>query len=788
MRLLNKRSTSTLLLASACLFQAHAAALPDYEKEIKPVLVEYCYDCHGDGMDKGGLAMDDFKTLDQHFSNHEMWLAVWENLRAQMMPPSRKPQPTPEQRDLVSRWIERKIFKVDPENPDPGRVTIRRLNRTQYRYAVKDLLDVDFQVADAFPPDDTGYGFDTIGDVLSISPLLMEKYVDAAREVVKDGIHTSGPYIPTTTIWGSSFRTSDNKREARNLSFSEEVTTYRTEKVAHPGDYEIAIQFESRGSREATSHTAQMELFVNGKEVIEKHLGWENGAIWVKGNARLNEGENRMELRLHPKEAPLEGENKLSLYVHRVNLRGPLDGSHTVYPKNYYDIFTDGPASDKPTERVAYAEKILKPIATRAFRRPVEKATLDRLVTMALKTAEQPGQTFEKGIGHAVTAILASPRFLFRAEIQPEPNNPGKVVPVDQYALASRLSFFLWNSIPDEELLKLAGEGRLREQLRPQVDRMMKDGRSKRFIRDFVGQWLSTRDVDTTPIDPRRILGIRDSGEAYKIYNSRVKQAMEAETEMFFEHLVRENRPAHEFLDADYTFLNKYLARFYGIEGVNDDKMVKVQLKPEDHRGGILTHGSMHVVTSNPTRTSPVKRGLFVLENLLGTPAPPAPPNVPQLEEAAKGKNKRELTMRELMEIHREEPLCASCHARMDPLGLALESFNAIGMWRAEENGKAIDPAGQLITGEKFGNIRELSKVLANERRRDFYRCLTEKMLTYAIGRGMEYYDMPTIDGIVKDLEKENGAMRTLLYSVIESAPFQKRRGDGDRLLAESHN
>ncbi|HYR59158.1 MAG TPA: DUF1592 domain-containing protein, partial [Chthoniobacteraceae bacterium] len=377
---------------------------------------------------------------------------------------------------------------------------------------------------------------------------------------------------------------------------------------------------------------------------------------------------------------------------------------------------------------------------------------------------------------------LASPRFLFRAEVQPEPNNAGRTVPIDEFALASRLSYFLWSSMPDDELFALARDGKLRANLRAQIDRMLADPRSKRFVENFVGQWLQTRDVEGINVDVRIFLGLKND-EAYRIFNQRLREAMREETELMFAHLLTENRPVLDLLTADYTFLNEQLASFYGIPGVKGTEMRKVALPPESHRaGGILTHGATLVVTSNPTRTSPVKRGLFILENILGTPAPPAPPNVPDLEQSKKSGAK--LTMRELMAVHRENPLCASCHARMDPLGFALENFTPLGTWRDRENGKPIETAGQLITGEKFKDVAELAHVLATSRRDDFYRCLTEKLLSYAIGRGLEYYDTVTVNQIVERLKKDNGAMRSLIYGVVESAPFQKRRGDGERVAA----
>ena len=645
-----RRLAAAVLAAGVLPFSlpSHAAdspaASPDFRAQIKPLLETYCYACHGYGGDEGGMAIDTLADAGDRVAHRDQWLAVWRNLRAQMMPPSQEDQPTPEERALIIRWIERDVFKIDPDNPDPGRVTVRRLNRVEYRNTIRDLLGVDFKVEEEFPADDTGYGFDTIGDVLSMSPLLVEKYLEAARTIVAEAV--------------------------------------------------------------------------------------------------------------------------------------PTDPKHN----NYRRIFVDGPPPEDNRRRAAYARKILGNFASRAFRRQVDKPTLDKLVALALETSRQPDRGFEEGIAHAMTAVLASPRFLFRAEIQPEPNNPGKVVKVDEFALASRLSYFLWSSMPDDELFELAKKGQLRRNLRAQVDRMLDDKRAERLVDNFVGQWLQTRDVETTNIDPRRILRLRDSDEAYRIFGRRVRQAMRQETEMLFAHLLKENGSALDLLTADYTFLNEDLAEFYGIEGVEGREMRKVDLPEDSHRRGILTHGSFLVVTSNPTRTSPVKRGLFVLENLLGTPAPPPPPDVPELpvDRRRRGQEER-LTMRQMMEAHREQPMCASCHARMDPLGLALENFNAIGMWREEDGGEPINPAGQLLTGEKFEDVHALAEVLATDRRHDFYRCLAEKMFTYAVGRGVEYYDSPTIDRIVDQLEEDGGRIRTLIFGIIESTPFQSRRGDGER-------
>jgi hypothetical protein len=773
----------SLAVGTACLSLSSPAAEPavDFKKQIVPLLEDYCYDCHGEGTKKGDFALDKYQSLDAHLNNIELWFTVWKNVQSQLMPPSDKQQLAPEKREELLKWIERAVFKVDPANPDPGRVTIRRLNRAEYENTILDLLGVKFDADEAFPADDTGYGFDTIGDVLTISPLLMEKYIGAAQEIVDDAVAETGARIPTQYLSADRFRSDDKKKTGKYLPFAEAATVSASQQIEYPGRYKVTVTMRAQGSSEATSHTAKVTLLTDGKPAESMKVGWEfRKEIKLTTDIDFKKGANLLALDIAPDAPPREGEKQLNLAVTQVTLYGPLDGSHLEYPKEYFRVFVDGPPPTDTTARDIYARKILRRLADRAFRRPVDEPTLDRLIALANSVTKQPGMNFEGGIGHALTAILASPRFLFRAEIQPEPNNGGRVVPIDEFALASRLSYFLWSSLPDDELLTLARDGKLRANLRAQVDRLLADPRSRRFVSNFVGQWLQTRDVEGINVDVKKFLGLPND-EAYRIFNQRLREAMRDETELLFAHLLTENRTALDLLTADYTFLNEQLAAFYGIPGVKGTEMRKVQLTPENHRaGGILTHGSTLVVTSNPTRTSPVKRGLFVLENILGTPAPPAPPNVPQLERSQKPGVK--LTMRELMAVHREQPLCASCHARMDPLGLALENFTPLGTYRDQDSGKAIDTSGKLITGEKFTGVEDLAKVLATSRRDDFYRCLTEKLLTYAIGRGLEYYDTVTVDNIAATLQKDNGAIRSVIYGIVESAPFQKRRGDGPRV------
>lgn len=751
-----------------------------FSKQIRPMLEDLCFECHGEGSKKGGFAMDTFASLEAHLKDSKHWYTVWKNVESQLMPPASKPQPTPDQRQALLRWIEQKVFRLDPQNPDPGRVTVRRLNREEYRNSIMDLLEVRFETEEAFPADDTGYGFDTIGDVLTISPLLMEKYLMAAQQIAHKAVFESGPRLPQVVLGGEQLQVEGGgQKTGKAASFSEHVTLRGVVPISRAGPHELSLLLRTMGSPEATEHTARVVLRAGKRLVAEVKLGWDQRKQTVlAGDTELKAGPLEVEVEVIPGTPPAEGQKPLSLRVESVTVSGPKDGGHWEYGREFYRVFPDGPFQGTEEAKQAYRKRILGNLARRAFRRPVDEGTLERLERIATQAEKEPGGRFETGIAQALQAILVSPRFLFRAEIQPEPDQPGRVVWLDEFSLASRLSYFLWCSVPDEELLRLAGEGALRKNLRAQVDRMLADPRGTRWVQHFVGQWLQVRDVEAIHVDADRVLG----KEAARHFSG-IRTAMREETMLFFTHLLKENRPVSELLTANYTFLNERLADFYGVPGVQGAHMRKVFLPEGSPRqGGVLTQGSFLLVTSNPTRTSPVKRGLFILENLLGMPAPPPPPNVPELENAKKAASNP--TMREMMEIHRKDPLCASCHARMDPLGLALEGFNAVGAFRQSEQGKPIETAGQLITGEKFENPGQLGRVIATARRGDFHRCVSEKVLTYALGRGLEYYDTVTLHQVVEGFEKEQATLRALIYQVVESAPFQKRRGDGSPMLA----
>ncbi len=496
----------------------------------------------------------------------------------------------------------------------------------------------------------------------------------------------------------------------------------------------------------------------------------------------------------------------IDLFVTKATVIGPLENSQWVKTENY-DRFFPRAVPKSTRERRAYAKELLTAFAQKAYRRPLtDEDTGARLAALAESTWSQPGKTFEQGVAHAMAAVLASPRFLFRLESPAADSLNARFAPVDEYSLASRLSYFLWSTMPDDELMALAARGELRANLGAQVKRMLADPRADNLARNFTGQWVQARDVEGIASNPFEII-MRDAGaeglrkqlmEAFRAQDEKtiqelkakvdaisksrpaltkeIRASMRQETELYFAHVMREDRPVTEFIDSNYTFANEDLAKYYGIADVTGKEMRKVTLPAGSPRGGLLTQGSALLVTSNPDRTSPVKRGLFVLANFLGTPPPPPPANVPALEASESAFHEKEPSLRDVLKVHRENPLCNSCHNRMDPIGLAFENFNGVGMWRDSERKQPIVAEGSLITGETFTSVGELKRILVTGHRADFYRTLTAKMLTYAIGRGPEYYDVETIDQIVKRLDDNDGHFSALLTGVVESAPFQKMR------------
>ena len=786
---------------------AESATAVQFHQTIQPILKELCYDCHGDGVKKGGVAFDELIS-DAALLNHELWLKALKNVRAGLMPPEKKPQPSAEQRQQLEKWIKFSALAIDPQNPDPGHVTVRRLNRAEYRNTIRDLMGVDFDTEKEFPQDDSGHGFDNIGDVLTISPMLLEKYLDAAKAIVSEAVPVVSSVPVENVIAGRSFhpneavastggngRGSQQFTNALALSYYQPASVSNTFQAPHPGRYQLLVDLtatERYVDNQFDYNQCRVVFKVDGQELLRKEFVREDGkAFHFEFDRDWQPGGHEMTFELEP----LTQTNQirsLALRIDAVTARGPLDEKHFVRPKNYERFFIkDVPRT--PAGRREYAHEVLGSFVRKAFRSPVDDQTVDRLVSLAEVVSNQPKKTFEAGLAQAMVAALASPRFLFREEGKESNPTPQSHPLVDEYALASRLSFFLWSSMPDDDLFRLAAEKKLRASLTAQVRRMLADPRAEALMQNFSGQWLQARDIESVPIESRAVLQ-RDEGNTGNQgggggrrgnagrgprlqFDAELRKAMRRETEMYFGHIVREDRSVLDLIESDYTFLNERLARHYGLTNlsVEGSEMRRVKLPPDSERGGVLTHGTVLAVTSNPNRTSPVKRGVFILENILGTPPSPPPPDIPPLEDAGKGST-NVLSLRQTLALHREQPLCSSCHNRMDPLGLALENFNAMGMWRTQELKQPIDAGGKLITGESFTSVQSLKHVLATRHHRDFYHALTEKLLTYALGRGLEYYDVQTVDTIVERMEKENGRFSALLMGIVESAPFQKSR------------
>jgi hypothetical protein len=832
------RNTSVAFFAAAALSggvlqAAENRGAAEFQKNIKPILENYCFDCHADGANKGNVVFDEFKNEQAVLENHELWLHVLKNLRAGLMPPQKKSQPTKEEKELVERWIKSAVFAIDPLNPDPGRVTIRRLNRVEYRSTIRDLIGVQFDTQSAFPADDTGHGFDNIGDVLTLPPMLLEKYVVAANQIVSQAVPVAPKVIREEIVDGADFDGAENARpkprrerpefpEPMALSYYKSAVISNTFKAKIAGRYQLGVALminEKYVDNVVDLNKCRLTFRVDGKELLRKEYAWEGGrSLHYNYEVDLSAGGHELTFELQPLTPDEPQTRSLSMQITSVKVSGPMAQEHWVQPKNYTKFFPR-PVPDDAKDRRAYARELLGGFARRAFRRPADEKTLDRLVSLAESIYSQPGKTFEAGVSQGMVAVMASPRFLFREERAEQLAGRAAYPYVDEFSLASRLSYFLWSSMPDEELLRLAEAGELRKNLTAQVERLLKHEKSEAFVRNFVGQWLRARDIESIPIEARFVLAREEKFDPVASNNRKrfnelqkkpeeqrtpaereeiellrssfrrsfrqplraeltgeLRLAMRLETERSFDYVLREDRSLLELLDSDYTFLNERLATHYGIENVTGKEMRLVKLPANSPRGGILTQGTVLGVTSNPTRTSPVKRGVFILDNILGTPPPPPPPDIPPLEDATKNVTNRAPTLRETLAAHREQPLCSSCHNRMDPLGLAFENFNAMGMWRDAEFNEPIDATGSLITGETFNDVRDLKRALVKNHYKDFYHTVTEKLLTYALGRGLEYYDVETCDQIVARIEAAQGRPSALIAGVVESAPFQKTR------------
>jgi hypothetical protein len=732
----------------------------DYARDVQPLLGRHCLACHGGEEAEGKI---DFSILSKESDRAEQAeilakALVQVNLGA--MPPEDEVQPSEREREELVAGLERLLEEISLRAPpDPGRVTMRRLNREEYNNTIRDLVGLDLRPADEFPLDDSRDGFDNNGDALSLPPLLLEKYLDAAERVLDKVIVRQGPFEPLeAAIEGESLGKRAAAGEFAELKPDEEVST----KVAfpRPGDYEIRLR-AARGN--STERPAMLVVKIDGIDVTLLPVESDDFAEYT-ATFPAGVGERSVAVRNSRPSAqqPKAGEQDpdVRLLVDRLEIAGPRQLlAHRA-------IFFVAP-TEEVSEREA-ARQILERFAKRAFRRPL--AAEERNGLMALYDAERgQARPHVEAVRVVLWSVLVSPHFLFRVETDQPADEGG--YRLNDWELANRLSFFLWSSMPDEELFRLAAEGKVHEPetLRAQSRRMLADPKSQALVENFAGQWLGLRKLESAERDAAMFPTFTDS----------LRQAMRQEALLLFETVLREEGSIFKLLNADYTFLNEELAKHYGVRDVRGRQMRRVTLADEN-RGGVLTMASTLTVTSLPTRTSPVNRGKWILEEILGTPPPPPPPNVPALEETkADRPDGKTLTLRERLALHREDSKCASCHRRMDVLGLGLENFDAVGRWRDEDAGRPIDASGDLPGGESFTRPAELKEILTRNRQ-TFARAFTEKMLTYALGRSLTWSDRREVRRIAESLAAKDYRMTVLIQEIIASYPFQNRKhGNG---------
>lgn len=752
---------------------APASDEANFEKHIQPFFRKYCLDCHGPDLQYGEMEFQKYDSVKSILGDRKQWEQVFDMLEIGAMPPSdADPLPTEAERKRILSWLERQLFNIDCDlRHDPGRVTIRRLNRAEYDNTVRDLLGIDFHPSAEFPSDDVGEGFDNIGDVLSLSPLLFEKYMDAAEEIAQRTIVADWSSVaPTRRYEGKQLKSSGSanlvgRSEWSMPSRGEVAATYR---FRRGGEYVLRAR---ASADQAGPDPARMEFRIDGEIVkvfdIEGHRtpGLYEVQITIEDEGKKQFAAAFINDYYQPKAEDPKLRGDRNLRVEFLEVQGPVDLRPEDIPEIHRRLITCTPGDGK-TPR-ACAAKIIGQFLPRAFRRPVAEEEVAQYVDL-VELAMGQGESFERGMQIALSGILVSPHFLFRVEQDQRPDDPSAVHVLSDYELASRLSYFLWSSMPDEELFQLAGEGRLNDPavLEEQVQRMLADPKSEALVDNFGIQWLNLRMLDEVAPDPKR----------FPAFNEDLRADMRRETKAFLTAIVQEDRSVLDFLDADFTFVNERLAKLYGLEGIEGDEFRRVELDGT-HRFGVLTQASILTITSNPTRTSPVKRGKWIMENILGTPPPPPPDNVPELEEAAKAAP--DATLREQLELHRKDPGCAACHRQMDALGFGFENFDAIGRWR-ERDGKApIDASGTLPGDIHFSGPQELVEIL-KQRKSSFCRALTRKMLTYALGRGLEYYDRCAVDKIADALAQHDYRFSALVVEIVKSEPFRKRRGEGE--------
>ncbi len=793
---------TTLLLACA-------GALSAYDSTAVFAFVKKnCVACHNASVSSGDVNLAVYDSARGFDDGREVWEKALTKLKTGEMPPPSMPKPPAAEVAELTKFLEAEFARQDrTAKPDPGRVTARRLNKTEYNNTVRDLLGVDIRPADSFPNDEAAFGFDNIGDALTLSPVLLEKYLYAAERAVRTAVFGPEKLKPAAVHYSAPVRVNDlvtNPSLPKDLFHYDEsgLSTRHSFHVLHrfPVDGEYNFRVVLNGHRPNGSEPVNPALWIDGKqiqnwvvdatdlegqivEVRAKVTAGEHllSTSYLKGYHGLPPKYNGPEPSKRPAEPMITVRGKLTEKdietLRKYGTKIKTDRIETRVDNRFESLDVGGPftqaegpqpESEKRVfvckqETAGCAETIVRTFARRAFRRPVganEAAPFVKLYTLA----RQQGDSFREGVATALQGVMVSPHFLFRVERDPAVSAQRPYGRINQFELASRLSYFLWSSMPDEELLTVAGKGQLRQPavLQAQVKRMLRDGRARALVENFAGQWLQFRNIEVMKPDPGKFPDFDDA----------VRYAMRRETELFFEEMVREDGSVLDVIDAKHTYLNERLARFYKIDGITGPEFRRVDMSTNPRGGGVLAHGSILTISSYSTRTSPVLRGKWIMENLLNAPPPPPPPAVPSLDDSKVGEA---ASLRQQMEAHRKNPACASCHSRMDPLGFGLENFDAVGSWRTQDGKFPVDASGTLPGGKTFTGPAEL-KANLKESRDAFVRGLTDKLLTYALGRGLERADRPVIGSIATRLAARNYRFAALVQEIVESLPFQQRR------------
>ena len=768
------------------------AASPAPTQSHKATLDRYCVTCHSDRLKTAGLTLESIDTANIAGAP-DVWEKVVRKVRVGMMPPQGSPAPDAASRVALVSWLTGELDAHAAAHPDPGRPLVHRLNRAEYGNAIRDLLDLEIDPASLLPADDSAYGFDNVADVLGVSPVLLERYLSAAGKVSALAVGD-----PDSGVASETFRVRQDASQDRHVEGLPIGTVGGM--LAHttmPLDGEYVIQprlFRTNlGAMRGLEYAHQLEITVDGARVHLASFGGDEDFKASLKNPTLAgddvEARSRARVRL------TAGPHTIGVaFIEKTaaqnswRLQPFLRSSHDTFDPTGYphiDVFSvTGPynamgSGDTPSRRRVFlcrpattaeeepcARRIVSTLARLAYRGQATDEDIQRLMSF-YATGRRDGN-FEKGIQLALQRMLASAKFALRVERDPTNTKPGSVYPLHSLDLASRLSFFLWSSLPDDELLRVAEQGKLRTPvvLRQQLRRMLADPKSEALVTNFAGQWLYLRNLkNMVPLSTE-----------FVDFDDNLRRAFEQEAELFFASIMRENRSVLDLMDANYTFINERLAKHYNIPGVYGSHYRRVTLTDEARRG-LLGKGAILMVTSHTDRTSPVVRGKWVLDNLLGAPPPPMPANVPPLDENGQQAG-RVLTMRERMEVHRRNPVCANCHKIMDPIGLAMENFDAVGSWRTREggtHGTAIDASGVLLDGTKVDGIVSLRKALMRNPE-IFVGTFVEKMMTYALGRGVAATDMPTVRQIVRDGGSQNYRFASMVEGIVNSAAFQMRR------------